>query len=219
MGDEDEVLEQGVEEYVSANQEIYNKLKYDSMQDREARLQKYGAKMCETDLEVVMNAMLYSFCRSNVSKDYVPIIAALKTVLDREDALGGTKRRNMENIRKRFNDIVKTKFYGESIIPKQLQGLYKFLNLIKSGFTTMTLSLNVRSFLRESLQGIYVGATRAGVKMYPGINEKSYTEGLTYVIQESRKNFSGVSLLQQMNAIYGMANQSLSQIADQRRVN
>ncbi len=91
--------------------------------------------------------------------------------------------------------------------------------MVKAGFTTLTLSLNTRSFLRESLQGIYIGVTRAGVKMYPGINEKSYIEGLTYVIQEARKNFSGVSLLQQLNAVYGMANQSINQMAGQRRVN
>ena len=34
--------------------------------------------------------------------------------------------------------------------------------------------------------------------MYPGIDEKSYIEGLTQVIQDSSKNFSGVSLLQQL---------------------
>lgn len=219
MGDEDEVLQEGIEQYVSTNQEIYNKLKYDNMDARDARLKKYGAGMCETDLELVINAMLYSFCRSNVSREYIPIIAGLKTVLDRADALGGTDARNMSNIRKRFNDMVRTKFYGESLIPKQLQPLYKFLNIIKSGFTTLTLSLNVRSFLRESLQGIFTGVSRAGVKMYPGITEKYYIEGLTYVIQEAHKNFSGVSLLRQLNAVYGMANQSLSQIANQRRVN
>ena len=134
MGDEDEVLKNGIEQYVSANQEIYNKLKYDNMDARNARLQKYGAGMCETDLEVVMNAMLYSFCRSNVSREYIPIIAGLKIVLDRADALGGTDARNMSNIRKRFNDMVHTKLYGESLIPKQLQPLYKFLNIIKYGF-------------------------------------------------------------------------------------
>ena len=55
--------------------------------------------------------------------------------------------------------------------------------------------------------------------MYPGINEKSYIEGLTQVIQDSSKNFSGVSLLQQLNSIYGMANMSLNQLAQQRRIN
>jgi hypothetical protein len=83
----------------------------------------------------------------------------------------------------------------------------------------MTLSINIPSFLRESLQGIYTGISRAGVKMMPGIDEKNYIKALTHVIQESHKNFSSVSMLQQLNAQYQMANQSLNQIANQRRIN
>ena len=60
----------------------------------------------------------------------------------------------MENIKKTFDKLVKSKVYNESIVDDKLQPLLKFLNVIKSGFTAMTLSLNVRSFLRESLQGI-----------------------------------------------------------------
>lgn len=83
----------------------------------------------------------------------------------------------------------------------------------------MTLSINIPSFLRESLQGIYTGISRSGVKLLPGVDSKTYREALTYVIQQSHKNFSSVSILQQLNAIYQMANQSVNQIANQRRVN
>lgn len=207
--------------YGSRNQEIYNKLRYDNMLARQNILDKHNGAF-ETDLELVMNAMLVSFCRSNVSKEYIPVIAGLKLGLDRLDALGGEANirdgKNMKNIRKRFDDIVKSKFYGDSLIPKDLQPLYRFLSMVKSCFTTLSLSLNTRSFLRESLQGIYAGIIRSGLKLYPGINEKSYIEGLTYVIKEARHNFSSVSMLQQMNELYGMANQSLTQIANNRRL-
>lgn len=219
MGEE---IEGGMSTYISENQELYNKLKYSNMLDRENRLNnEYGGSgLFETDLELVMNASLVAFCRSNVSKNYIPAIAGLKMALEAAEASGTTKHTaNMENILKRFDDVVKSKFYGESIVPKQLQPLLRWINVVKYGFTKLTLSLNSRSFLRESLQGIYTGLARAGVNMYPGINKKYYTEGLTYVIQEASKNFSGVSMLQQMNSIYGMANQSLSQLAGQRRVN
>ena len=83
----------------------------------------------------------------------------------------------------------------------------------------MTLSVNIPSFLRESLQGIYTGISRAGVNLLPGVDEKHYIKGLTHVIQESHKNLSSVSKLQQLNAIYQMANQSINQIANQRRIN
>lgn len=214
MGEE---VEYGMDTYVTENQEVYNKLKYDNMLARQDRLVKYGgAGMMETDLELIMNASLVAFNRSNVSRDVLPVITALKMGLEYRDAHGSFenkgKRQDMANIRKRFDQIVKSKLYGESIVPEKAQGLLKFINLIKSFFTTLTLSLNNRSFLRETLSGIYNGVSRAGVKMYPGVDEKHYIEGLTYVMQECPKNFSGVSLLQQLNAVYGMANQSLNQL-------
>lgn len=216
---EDPTGGRGMSGYVSKHQELYNKLKYDNMEVRQAILDDHGYGLFETDLEEVMNASLVAFCRSNVSKYYIPIIAGLKMSLEYIDSRGSSSiTKNMATIRKRFDDIVKSKFYGESIVPESVQPVLKFINMIKAGFTTLTLSLNVRSFLRESLQGIYTGISRAGVKMYPGINEKSYIEGLTYVIQNAHKNFSGVSMLQQLNAVYGMANQSLNQLARQRRV-
>lgn len=219
MGEE---IKGGMSEYISEHHELYNKFKY-NMAERENRLKnnEYGGpKMFETDLELVMNAALVAFCRSNVSKNYIESIAGLKMALEALDSQGSTHlTADMENIRKQFDRVVKSKFFGESIVPEGLQGLLRWINVVKYGFTKLTLSLNVRSFLRESLQGIYSGLARAGVNLYPGINRKSYDEGLAYVIQEAHKNFSGVSMLQQMNAVYGMANQSLTQLAGQRRVN
>lgn len=215
-----EPTEHNISGYVSTHQELYNKLKYDNMFARQSRLDEYGYEMFETDLELVMNASLVAFCRSNVSKDYIPVIAGLKTTLEMLDATGSTIGTvDMSNIRKRFDDIVKSKFYGESIVSEPLQGLAKYLNVLKSGFSKMNLALNSRSFLRETLQGTITGLVRSGVELYPGIDWQNYSKALEYVIQTAHKNSSGVSMLQQLNAIYGMANQSLSQVANQRRLN
>ena len=216
MGEE---LTGGMAGYISEHHELYNKFNI-NMANREERIRTYGVGMFETDLELVMNAALVAYCRSNVSKNYIESIAGLKMALEALDSQGSTiHTADMENIRKQFDRVVKSKFFGESVVPENLQGILRWINVVKHGFTKLTLSLNVRSFLRESLQGIYSGLARAGVKLYPGITRKTYDEGLAYVIQEAHKNFSGVSMLQQLNSIYGMANQSLTQLAGQRRVN
>lgn len=198
---------------------VYNKFDV-SDEIRQERLREHGPGMFETDLELVFNEALVAYKRSQVSETYLPLIAAMKTNLEYIDAQGTSKNtKNMKNIKETFDKLVKSKVYNESIIDERIQPLVKFLNVLKAGFTAMTLSLNVRSFLRESLQGIWAGVSRSGVKMYPGIDEKSYIEGLTQVIQDSSKNFSGVSLLNQLNSIYGMANMSINQLAQQRRIN
>ena len=133
---------------------VYNKFDV-SDEIRQARLKEYKPGMFETDLELVFNEALVAYKRSQVSETYLPLIAAMKTNLEYIDAQGTSKNtKNMKNIKETFDKLVKSKVYNESIVDDKLQPLLKFLNVIKAGFTTMTLSLNVRSFLRESLQGI-----------------------------------------------------------------
>ena len=184
--------------------------------DRMPKIVEHGLGFFERNLEVVFNAAVVEFTKSEVSKEYIPVFQAIRLNL-LHDQDKGVKN---QDILKTFNKAVKSKFYNESIVESEaLQYLQRWLNVVRKIFTTMSLSLNVTSFLRESLQGIYTGTSRALIKQLPGINEKNYVEALTYVIKESPKNFSSVSLLQQLNATYQMANQSLSQLANQRRVN
>lgn len=83
----------------------------------------------------------------------------------------------------------------------------------------MTLGLNFNSMFRELLQGTFIGFTRSGVKLIDGLDAKHYIAGAGHVIKEAHKNFSSVSLLQQLNTQYGMANMSLSNLARQRKIN
>lgn len=186
----------------------------------EPRLQKirdHGVPFFETNLEIVFNQALVAFKRSQIGKDYIPRIQAMRLGLIYAEDHGGIKNAKLQTA---FDKMIKSKFYGETIIEDEtLQAIYKFLSFVRSIFTTMTLSVNIPSFLRESLQGIYTGISRSGVKMMPGVDFKTYSAALEYVIQQSHKNFSSVSMLQQLNAIYQMANQSVNQIAKQRRLN
>jgi hypothetical protein len=83
----------------------------------------------------------------------------------------------------------------------------------------MKLGLNVRSFLRETLSGMYIGATRVMVKQHNHVSLDSYNKAVAYVIQDLPNNPSGISKVQQLNAIYGMANYSLGNVANQRKTN
>ena len=133
---------------------VYNKFDV-SDEIRQERLREHGPGMFETDLELVFNEALVAYKRSQVSETYLPLNTEIKTNLQYIDAQGTRKNnKNMKNIKETFDKLVKSKVYNESIIDERIQPLVKFLNVLKAGFTAMTLSLNVRSFLRESLQGI-----------------------------------------------------------------
>lgn len=203
-------------EYNHEGQQLYNKFELTGRR-RLDKIEAHGVPFFETNMEIVFNQVLVAFKRSQIGKDYIPRIQAMRLGLVYAEDHGGVKN---EKLQTAFNKMIKSKFYGESIIEDETQqAIYKFLSFLRSIFTTMTLSVNVPSFLRESLQGIYTGLSRSGVQMMPGIDFKTYSAALEYVVQKSYKNFSSVSMLQQMNTIYQIANQSLNQIAKQRRLN
>lgn len=209
--DEEDVLEHN-----SLGQQLYNKFDLTSGARRQKIENHGGAGYFDLNCERVFNQVLLAYTKSEVSKDFLPLVEGLRLGIAYNSSYGGAKT---NDLLKTFDKAVKSKFYGQSIIPKEYQGIYKYFSFIRNVFTRMALSLNFTSFFRETLQGIYTGLSRAGVKMLPGIDEKNYIKALEYVIKESPKNFEGVSKLQQLNILYKMANQSMSQIANGRKLN
>lgn len=194
---------------------MYNKL--DQTPERRLRLMKdHGVGFFEYDLEAIINQSLVSFTKTNISKKYIPTISAMKTAMRASQTYGGKSLKTTTEV---FDKMVKSKFYGENIIEGEgLQRFARWINVIKRGLSTLQLGFNERSFVRESLQGNWMAMTRSGIKPINGLTFDTYTKAATFIIQEAHKNFSSTSMLQQLNAIYGMANQSLGQIAGQRKL-
>ncbi len=63
-----------------------------------------------------------------------------------------------------------------------------------------------------------MGISRAGLDNMPGITKETYMKAYEYVLLHAHENFSSVSLLQQIDAHYGVANYSLGNIARKRRL-
>ena len=208
--DEETVLEGN-----ATRTKLYNKFELTGTA-RLKKIESHGVGFFDLNVERVFNQALVAFKKSEISKEYLPRISALRLALMYESSYGNQK---LDDIIKTFDKAVKSKVYGESIVSSEWQPVYKWISFIRKGFTRLALSLNFTSFFRETLQGIYNGAARAGVKMLPGVNEKNYLKALQYVIKECPKNIDGVSKLQQLNMLYKMANQSMSSIAQNRRVN
>lgn len=202
------------EEYQIQNQSVYNKFRI-SGEIRREKLTEHGVGFFNIDLESVMNQALVAYCKEQVSKKYVPIFQAMRLSLQH---MKGYERQTIQNTIDTFDKMLLSKFYGEPIMKEDLRPFWRYLNVLKKGFSVMTLGLNFGSMFRELFQGTFIGLSRSGVRMLPGLDVEHYLKGAGFVIKEAHKNFSSVSLLQQLNAQYGMANMSLSNLANQRRV-
>lgn len=201
--------------YKTNKYELYNKFNK-STAERERLIEEKGIGFFETNLEDVMNQALVAYNKSRLSRKYIPILDGMRVALRCSASYGGAQMKETLNA---FDKLVKSKFYGESIIDETLQPYARWVQAIKAGLSKLALGFNFRSFFRELFQGTWMGLSRSGVSLMPGINIDTYTNGALHVVTKAYKNFSNVSLLQQLNSQYGMANYSMGQIARQRRMN
>ena len=210
------------EKFEADNDAIYNKFAL-RLDERRQKIKDHTIGFFETHLEIVFNQALVAYTRTEVSKKYVPIFKAMQLGLRHEDeyAHGGTaSKQKLKEIRTALDKLIASRVYGKSIIESpMLQELHRWLSVASAFFSTIRLGLNIRSFLREILNGMYIGTTRIINNQLPGVTKENYTEAITYILQDLPHNFSGISLVQQLNAVYGMANYSLGNIANQRKLN
>lgn len=204
------------EKWEKDNDSLYNKFRLTNEQ-RLAKIEKHGIGFFETNLEIVFNNVLVAYNRQQISEKYVPLFRALQVSLRKMDEDGGNK---LTELRETLDKLIDNRFYGKNIMNSEgLKKWHSFLSVISRTFSTMKLGLNVRSFLRETLSGMYIGATRVMVKQHNHVSLDSYNKAVAYVIQDLPNNPSGISKVQQLNAIYGMANYSLGNVANQRKTN
>lgn len=204
------------EKWERDNDSLYNKFRLDPI-TRARKIDKHGVGFFETNLEIVFNNVIVAYNKQQISEKYVPLFKAMQIGLRKMDEDGGN---NLEQVRKTLDKLIDNRFYGKNIMEGEgLKKWYAFLSVISRVFSTMKLGLNVRSFLRETLSGMYIGATRVMVKQHNNVSLDSYNKAVAYVIQDLPNNPSGISLVQQLNAMYGMANYSLGNVANQRKVN
>ena len=108
--------------YYSSCTLLYNKFDLKG-QKRLDKIREHGVGFFETNLEIIFNQALVAYKRIEIAKDYIPRIQAMKLALKYAHDHGGVENKVIQDV---FNKIVKSKFYGESIIEGEtLQALYK----------------------------------------------------------------------------------------------
>lgn len=203
------------EQWERAHNSLYNKMEL-RLDQRESKLKDKGIGFFETNLEIVFNQAIVNYSKQQISEKYVPLFKAMQIGMRKMEEDGNN---NLKDVRETLDKLIDNRFYGKNIMKPGLQEWYRWLSVISAFFSTMRLGLNVRSFLRETLSGMYIGATRVMVKQHGSVTLNSYNKAVSYVIQDLPNNPSGISLVQQLNALYGMANYSLGNVANQRKVN
>jgi hypothetical protein len=137
-------------EETRSQQKVYNKFRINSL-SRANLIDNYGINGFETQLENLLLNVIHSYTTEEVMNEYLPRLQGIKIALQYNQQMYGVATDNVIEYIDKFIDV---NAYGKPIMDKQLGEVYKFLSTIKSITTATALGLNMRSGIREMMQGI-----------------------------------------------------------------
>lgn len=128
----------------------FNKYKI-SAYTRTTLIDRLGVNKLETQLENILLDYIHSYVVEDVMDTYLPMLQSIKVTLQYQQAMFGVVTKDTVDY---INKYLSLNVFSKPIMNPQLHSVYKALNVIKQVTTATTLGLNVRSGLKELLQGM-----------------------------------------------------------------
>lgn len=191
-------------EAARAQQKIYNKFRLNGL-NRANLIESYGINGFETQLENLLLDVIHSYVVEDVMNEYLPRLQGIKIALQYNQQIYGVATENAIEYIDKFIDI---NAYGKPIMDKQLGVMYKFLSTVKSITTATALGFNVRSGIREMMQGIWIHLSRTMANAYgkDQFTKADVAKAWGIIFKKSTMNLNTLTLIDALNIEYGMAN-------------
>lgn len=199
-------------EETRAQQKVYNKFRLNGL-SRTNLIDSYGVNGFETQLENLLLSVIHTYTTEDVMNEYLPRLQGIKIALQYNQQMYGVATDNVIEYIDKFIDV---NAYGKPIMDKQLREVYKCLSTVKSITTATALGLNMRSGVREMMQGIWMHISRTMANAYgkDQFNKSDVAKAWGIIFKQSTTNLNTLTLVDALNVEYGMANADPHQVQE-----
>lgn len=196
--------QEGDFEHFREQERIYNKYKISS-DIREKIIENHGINGLETQLEDLLRNYIHSYVAETEYNNIIPQIQGIKIALQYNQAMYGQEA---DNLLQFLDKYLTVNIFNKPIMDKGLQPVYKVLSAVKSFTTASVLGFNIRSGLREMMQGmwIHISRTMAGAYGKDQFTGNDLRKAWGLIFRDAPKRVSTLTKLEALNADYGMAN-------------
>ena len=190
---------------------IYNR--YDlNTQSRNTLLSELSLDDLEMDLGAVMMDYVNTYTINQIYNTIIPQLHGVVMGLRYQQKYLGMDYTSTEDVIMKF---IRANVLNQKVMDKNMQAVYKPIAVLKKLFTTTSLGLNYVSGIREFLQGTWVNISRTMAQAY---GKEQFTMAdlgwaWTMIIKEAPLDANKVTLLDSINAEYGMANMDPDMLA------
>lgn len=195
---------------------------------RQSWIEKEGKHDFEINLNFLAADMAYQAIRKRYFDEVLLHVEAVATVMHYYRASGGaTFSEELDAIDKQINISIK----DQTILPKEVQGAAKVMSVAKKLNSYLVLSLRPLSFLKEITFGTFSNCARLWAMKGTSqeFDAADLAKAAGFVYGQSGKKYlnaaggngdiADFSLCEQINIMYGIANQDISSIVQKQTLN
>lgn len=191
---------------------VYNKYRLNGL-SRSDLIENYGIDGLETQLEDLLLNVIHTYTMEEVMNEYLPRLQGIKIALQYQTGMFGVVT---DHVLEYIDKFIDANVYSKPIMAKELQGAYKMLSVVKSITTATALGLNLRSGIREMMQGMWIHLSRTMAEAYgkDQFTKKDVAKAWAIIFKQSVKDVNTLTLIDALNVDYGMANADPHQVQE-----
>ena len=166
-----------------------------------------------TDLDYLFNLIAAEGIKRENSPQMLMVSSAIRGVVAYMHFSGANFGEKFENS---LREYIKSKVFNRPLIEEGEERLQAAVNVIKGLTSYLTLAASGKAFVRENITGILQGfeKTKLAPFLARRINVDDYVAALNDIIVNCYKNADVMSFHRQLNAIFGTANFSSNEMAE-----
>ena len=172
----------------------------------------------EKNIEDVFEDLVFSAMRKEKYDEALPLVtAAMVSSSLKQRKLGNFELKNAEDYIKKY---VKSVIFKEKLVEPEETKNMRRLSALRHGVSMLQLGGPSLNIIRETLQGQWGAFSKLSSKKYGegSPSFKDYTKAISIIIGESGDFLKNVTMTEELNHKYGMANLDINSLAEKMRI-
>jgi len=192
---------------------MFNEFNFHSSPDSRTKLiEEQSVGSFETNLERVLDNFVFSSIRKQEYDSMLPVANALRTAVAWKAFCSSVE---IPHTLEFMDKYAKMAVFNEKDIDPDLQGFYKFVQIIKDITSKMNIGMNPVSGFVNTLQGTWGTVSRIVANKYPNMfGKEEYLWAIKTFCKDTTESISTMSTFQALNRLYGINNMDINILAD-----
>ena len=186
--------------------------------NRKSKLEQYGPDIFTKNIDDIFLFTTISAVKHNLSSKFLPLFTSVRHLLQFENSVN---KAGMEDIAKAIDKYIGTIIFDKAGVEPNLISYQKLIQVFRQIFSTMTLGLNPKALVRDTLSSNLRTASvlLKGGQDTLGIDSETFFDCYFEMIKDGNSIFTSSGFNNQLNLLHRMANMSYREIASQMKTN